>query len=132
MSFETNIESNFQIQLQRKYPWIDNSLFENLLRSDFPSGNIVVKSYLLKAALGKGENYMSQMIRAIVNYTIDGAIKQINFIIKAAMSSEGLDENMVNERKEMFNKEIGAYDEVLTKVDELLKEIGDKTKLHGR
>lgn len=132
MSSEAESESNQQIKLQRDYPWINNSLFEEMLRIDFPTENIVIQNYILRAALAHGENYCSQMIRAKVNYAIDSANKQIKFVIKSAIADAGLDEKMANEMKEFFNKEILTYDEVLAKVHGLLKEIGDKTKLHGR
>lgn len=125
-------ESNQQIKLQSLYPWIDNRLFEEMLRIDFPAEKIVIQSYALRAALANGENYSSQMIRVKVNYLLNGESKEIKLIIKAATAEEGLDEKMANERKELFYKEIAAYDEVLTKVHNLLKGIGDKTKLHGR
>lgn len=128
----TQTESNQQINLQRAYPWIDNHFFEELLRADFPTENIVVQNFFLRAALAKGENYSSQMIRAKVNYVLNKTNQQMNFIIKTAIADEGLDEKMASERKELFNKEILAYDEVLTKVHDLLKGIGDTTKLHGR
>lgn len=132
MSSDKATESNLHITLQCVYPWIDGSLFEKMLHIDYPTGDIVVKNYLLKAALGKGENYCSQMIRAKVNYTINGANYETNFIIKAAPSTEDLDEKMATEIKELFNKEIIVYNEVLSKVHDLLKAIGDKSKLHGR
>lgn len=127
-------ESNQQIKLQTTYPWIDNILFEELLRIDFPAAKIVIQSYALRAALANGENYCSQMIRVKVNYSINGGeSKEIDFIIKALpITEDGLDEKMANERKELFYKEIAAYDEVLTKVHGILKGIGDKSKLHGR
>lgn len=120
------------MSFQSANPWISKCLFEKLLRMDFPNDDIVIHNYLLKAALGKGENYMSQMIRATVEYSTNGSSKEINFILKTAISGEGLDDKMVTERRELFSKEIAVYNEVLPIVDKLLQEIGIKTKLHGR
>lgn len=132
MSSEIETEPNQHIKLQSTYPWIDNSVFEEVLRIDFPTENIVVENYCLKAALAYGENYSSQMIRAKVNYTINGVNKEINFIIKTVVADESFEEEIARERKKVFNKEISAYDEVLPKVRDLLKSIGDNTKLYGR
>ncbi|KAJ6641296.1 hypothetical protein Bhyg_06232 [Pseudolycoriella hygida] len=132
MSAQTEMESDQQMKLRCAYPWINNDLFEEILRVDFPTESIIIQKYYLNAALPYGENYSSQMIRAKVDYTINSASKQISFIIKAAQTCDNLDEKMVNEMKEVFRKEMTVYDKVLTKVRELLKEIDDKTKLHGR
>lgn len=132
MSSEKETESNQHIKLQSAYPWIDVGLFEEMLHIDFPTDEIVVENYCLKAALANGENYSSQMIRAAVNYMTNGANKQINFIIKTTMAGEGSDEAVVKDRKKLFYTEMAAYEKVLPKVRDLLKTIGDKTKLHGR
>lgn len=132
MSSEKETQSNQHMKLQLAYPWIDASLFEEMLHIDFPTGDIVVQNYFLKAALAYGENYSSQMIRAKVNYTTNSANKQINFIIKTTVAGEGFDEGVAKERKKVFYQEISAYEKVLPKVRDLLKTIGDTTKLHGR
>lgn len=132
MSSKTETDIDQQTKLQSAYPWIDNNLFNESLKMDFPTENVVVKNYCLKAALTPGENYSSQMIRAKVNYTVNDTNRQINFIIKAQIVDEGLDEKIANERKGVFKKEIAAYNEVLQKVHDLLKSIGDKSKLYGR
>lgn len=124
MSSEEEIDPNQQIELQNAYPWIDNNLFEEMLRIDFPTENLIIRKYFLMSATGSGENYCSQMIRAKVNYVIDSENKQTNFIIKAEILTQG--------RKELFNREISAYNELLPKVNDLLNRIGDKSKVHGR
>lgn len=132
MSTKTEPDENQHTKLQLAFPWIDADLFAELLSMDFPTEDIVVKNYLLKAALATGENYCSLMIRAAVNYTLNGVDSQKKFIIKTASAGNGLEEKIASEMKEMFDQEISAYADVLTKVNDLLKGIGEQCRLHGR
>ncbi|XP_037043490.1 uncharacterized protein LOC119079604 [Bradysia coprophila] len=130
MSSETETESNHN-KMQLACPWINSSLFEELLRKDFPASDIIVHDYRLKPALARGENYASQMIRAEVNYSMNGENKQIRFIIKAALAKDAL-KQLSDEMKGIFYTEIAMYNDVLTKVHDLLKASGEKISFYGR
>ncbi len=132
MSLETEDQSKQHSKLQLAYPWIEDGLFKELLQIDFPTETVVIRKYFLKAALAAGENYSSQMIRAKVDYQVNSESRQINFIIKTAITDEIFDEKLASERRAIFDKEISAYTKVWPRVHELLKTIGDKTKLYGR
>lgn len=61
--------NNADNDLQLNYPWINTSLFEKLIRRDYTNNEvIVVETFSLAPALKKGENFLSQMIRAKVDY----------------------------------------------------------------
>ncbi|KAJ6649181.1 hypothetical protein Bhyg_04415, partial [Pseudolycoriella hygida] len=95
------------IQLQLNYPWITK------------------KRYSLKPALKKGENYLSQMIRAIVDYKVNNEDNQINFVIKAQISKAAYE-------NDLFLREISVFKYVIPLAEELLKRVGDDTKFSAR
>lgn len=113
------------VDFQAFYPWITNEFFERILRRDQQDETIIVHGYTLKAALGKGENYLSQMLRTTVEYTkANATVKStIGLIIKAVLS----DPNMASLTTELdvFRKEIRIYQEVIPAVERLLRSIGD-------
>ena len=57
-------------ELATTYPWITNKLFEDVLKKKESCAQISVISILLKKALGKGENYGSDILKAEVKYLI--------------------------------------------------------------
>lgn len=116
--------------LQLNYPWIDKSLFEKLIRKDYKNNEtIIVEQFSLEPALNKGENFLSQMIRARVDYKIDNSVKnQMSFVIKAQLvnAPESIRQN------ELFSKEIAVFENIIPLAEELLRRIGDKTKFSAK
>lgn len=115
--------------LQLNYPWINISLFEKLLQQDATNNEIiVVEKFSLAPALKKGENYLSQMIRATVDYKRNNVANQINFVIKAQLMNapESLRQN------ELFLREIAVFKYVIPLAEELLKGIGDDTRFSAK
>lgn len=119
-------ENEFQLM----YPWLENDLFNRILRKDFPNNRVNVQKYHVKPALGKNENFSSQMLRVFVNYTIDNEdshqIHEMRYIIKAGHS----DINVRAAFNEMgyFHKEIIYYEYVLPELHKLLKSIDDNAQ----
>lgn len=109
------------------YPWINKNFFENILRKDVGNDNLTVTHFSIKAALGKGENYSSQMIRANVNYKYNNKENTISLIIKAELIV-----NEVSAESGMFFKEIHIYENILPELHKLLLSIGDDTKLSAK
>lgn len=118
--------NNFEVN----YPWINPSLFEKLLRQDHSSDDVIeVVKYSLQPALKEGENFSSQVIRAKVDYTVDGnSNKQTNFVIKAQL----LDASQTEHQNELFAREIAVFKYVIPYAEELLRGIGDNTKFSAR
>lgn len=54
--------------LSTKYPYITKEYLEDVLRKDQCESSIRVKDFSVKLALGKGENYSSDILRVKVNY----------------------------------------------------------------
>lgn len=121
-----NIVNDFEV----KYPWINGLLFEKLIRQDYSSNDdIVVEKYSLVPALKKGENYLSQMIRATVDYKVNESVaNKMNFVIKAQLLDAP--ENM--RQNEIFSREITAFKYVIPRAEELLKGIDDHTKFSAK
>lgn len=121
--------NNADNDLQLNYPWINTSLFEKLIRRDYTNNEvIVVETFSLAPALKKGENFLSQMIRAKVDYKINSVANQINFVIKAQIMNE-LESFQQNE---LFSREIAVFEYVIPFAEELLKGIGDDTKFSAK
>lgn len=115
--------------LHLNYPWINTSLFEKCIQKDHKNDDvIIIDSFTLAPALKKGENYLSQMMRAKVDYKINNVANQINFIIKAQLlnAPESLRLN------ELFSREIAVFQYVIPRAEELLKGIGDDTKFSAK
>lgn len=111
------------------YPWITNEFFQNILQKDRNSKCVVVSSFQLNEAIGKGQNYGSDLIRATVHFAVDGAAaEELTLIVKTAISTNPA---MAVHFAELglFRKEITAYNKLLPEVEKRLRSIGDKSKL---
>lgn len=112
-----------------QYPWLTEALFERILRREHATDNIRVTRMVVKSALGKGENYTSQMLRVNVNF-IDGSREDsVPFIVKATLQ-DGINDVVVE--LGLFRKEIENYETVLPTVHAMLRSIGDNTILSGK
>lgn len=124
-----------QEEIHQAYPWITMELFQRIVEKAFPKNVVHVEKYLIKTALGKGENFTSQMLRAIVTYTIlndDGNDKsrEIRFIIKAPVTDCNI--RKMIEDGGIFQREIINFELILPEVYKLLTEIGDDTKISAK
>lgn len=72
--------------LQSIFPWINQELFQRILISEFPTHTVKVETFTISAAVPDGENFGSQMIRAVVQYLFDSNPKEYRFVIKALQS----------------------------------------------
>lgn len=113
------------------YPWITNKFFQKILQSDQNNNNIKVQSILIKAALGKGENYTSQMLRVKVTYTTDTTTtNEYSFVVKATVPNPEV--AAIFKEMGLFKIEVSVYQNILPKVEKLLKSIGDNTQLSAK
>ena len=105
------------------YPIINNNFFENIISND-KNTPVSVEEFTLTQAIGKGENFGSNMLRAIVCYKSNkNIIQTIKFVIKIETTNEQTAQ-LTREIK-AFEKEIGIYVDILPEVDKLLKTIGE-------
>lgn len=115
-------------EIAATYPWLTIELFTRIVQKAFPHHAVSVQKYTVKAALGKGENFTSQMLRATVTYTIDSADspRDIRFIVKAPLSDANI--RAALDEMELFQKEIVNFEYILPEVYRLLESVGDDTK----
>lgn len=120
-------------QFAVSYPWISKEFFERILRREYNDDSIIVKDYTLNAALGKGENYASQMLRVCVKYSSikDPSVDQISLIIKAAITNN-VEMASLSSELGLFRKEIIAFQQIIPEVEKLLRSIGDYSSLAAK
>lgn len=114
------------IDYAKTYPLLSTDFFHNiLLKKVHPDAEAVrILGVTLKSALPAGENFASEMVRAIIDYSVnDGAKVTKRFILK--MCSPSIDSYV----KGVFDRETNLYLDVLPKVEALLNSIGDNTKV---
>lgn len=118
--------------IQQSYPWITSEFFEEILQKVEAQQQqpIKVDSFTVDAALGKGQNYGSNMLRAIVTYrkAHDSNSVSLPLIIKCGITSNP-DLAKYHAELGLFRKEINIYERVLPEVEKRLRSIGDDTKL---
>lgn len=119
------------VDLQSIYPWISKELFHKTLANEFPTHIIKVEKYTIFAAVPDGENFGSQMIRAVVQYLLDNSPREFRFVIKAMHYKEEV-KKVANEMQ-AFQREIYIYKHVLPAIEKLLlAETGDDTKVAAK
>lgn len=117
---------------QKLYPWISKEFFERIIRREQNDESITVAGYTIKAALGKGENYASQMLRVRVEFLRDNCeVEFLSLIIKAAITNNADMEALVSDLG-AFKKEIIAFKKIIPEVERRLKAIGDETRLSAK
>lgn len=113
------------------YPWITKEFFENILRNDQNNNNIKVEKISIKAALGKGENFTSQMLRVKAVYSaINAENQEHSFIVKTTIPDPAIDA-IINEMG-LFDVESLVYKDILPQLEKLLQSIGDHTRLSAK
>lgn len=104
------------------YPWLTNDFILKSIRNSQTKSGISINSYEFDKIGGKGENFASNMIGIMVNYSIDGHSYKKNFILKATLNTKTMQE--VTERYQFFTKEITVYKYIMPQVENLLKSAG--------
>ncbi|XP_069690906.1 uncharacterized protein [Periplaneta americana] len=91
--------------------WMNTSFFEKALRSAEEDNNITVISSEVKAATAAGDNYGSDMYRAVVQFKRENEIEEKSIIIKAVTMTK------------VFYHEKAVYAVVLPAMYNLLNEV---------
>lgn len=111
-------------------PWItENFILENLRKIE-SDAEVVLKSFHVCDALGKGENFCSSLIRITANYEVNvnsnlhpSLNKKKSFILKTEIQNEEFEDISIN--LNLFAREIIAYEKILPRVKQILKAIND-------
>lgn len=96
-----------------KYPWINVEFFEQILNKDEKIVKVI--KFDLLPALNNGENYSSFLIKAVVQYGVDGNNHTKTLIIKATLG-----EQLVRSCN-VFSKEICIYETIAPQIENALK-----------
>lgn len=114
-----------------QHNFLDKEFFQKVLQKKHLDNGLEVDTFELKAALGKGENYSSDIIRAVVHYTTGVKDRHSEqFILKVGLSNEDMSDML--EKYDIFHREIVFYEQILPVIQSLLLSIGDKTRLAPR
>lgn len=80
--------------------WVTAEFMEKVLKNSESDQSIKVKDLKMKPAVGKGDNYGSDMVRASVKYSRNEAVsvtmETISVIIKISPMAEGATKELVN------------------------------------
>lgn len=116
----------------KQHKYLNTEFFEKILQKHHSDVSIKVTHIKLEAALGKGENYASDIIRAQIRYMTglnqDGKMQQ--YIVKASLADSDMQDML--EEYDVFHREIVVYEKILPVVESLLLSINVKTKLAPR
>lgn len=85
-------------------------------------------NYNLSPASIKGDHYASIMFRCKVCYSVGSRNLDRCFIIKTLPEAEGMKREFLME-SQLFETEINMYTKTLPKIEQILKEHGEPTKL---
>lgn len=88
--------------------------------------NATLVDYSIEHGTKKGDNFASCVLRAKLNYKIDGTVKDVSFIIKAKSESSVVAEFL--DACDVFKKEAFVYEKILAKCEQL----DPKTKIAPR
>ncbi|XP_055605524.1 uncharacterized protein LOC129753704 [Uranotaenia lowii] len=109
--------------------WLNGAYFESLLRKSKNDTSLKIKSAKVEFALGKGENYASEIYRVRVIYrTGRGEDFSRSYIVK------GRSTNAVAKRKlteyKVQAKEMDIYELVIPEMKKMMRAIGDRAELY--
>ncbi|XP_069690916.1 uncharacterized protein [Periplaneta americana] len=106
-----------------KPKWMSNTFFESALRSAEGDNTITVISNEVEAATAPGDNYGSDMYRAVVKFRRGTETEEISIIIKASRQMcEGLIAKLMSV-KNLFHHETAAFAIVFPAMYNLLNEV---------
>ncbi|XP_017873523.1 PREDICTED: uncharacterized protein LOC108620977 [Drosophila arizonae] len=108
--------------------WLNTQFLEQVLIEHGKTPDLRVVDVKISPASAKGDHYASIMFRANVSYTTKAGDHSKSLIIKTMPDHEGHKKDMVGSSN-IFVTEIGMYTKALPKFEEMLREVGDNTKL---
>lgn len=104
--------------------WLNKEFFEEIFAKNYKSEKIL--GVIADATGGNGENYASQMFKARINYEVDGTEETKHVMVKSMSRDETSNQMLL--AMNVFPKEKEIYANIIPKLEELLKEIGEDIK----
>ncbi|XP_037817359.1 uncharacterized protein LOC119607490 [Lucilia sericata] len=110
--------------------WLTKNYIEEVLKVYYKDLTLKIENFEIKPAFGKGENYGGFLTKAHVLFTLNkGKQQQENhFICKTSYEEDEFAQEKMKPY-DIFNREMSIYEQVLPKLNALLKEINDKDRL---
>jgi hypothetical protein len=99
--------------------WLHKKFLETVLRAGESTPTLRVTSYDVKPAVGKGDNYTSDLYRVKI-HTADGKI--FNLIVKRQLATGGELAKMM-QKSSVFSKETHMYSSTAVRMANILQEI---------
>ncbi|XP_034486159.1 uncharacterized protein LOC117790725 isoform X2 [Drosophila innubila] len=108
--------------------WLNAEFFTDLLKQHENVPELIVTDLKLSPASSQGDHYASVMFRAAVEYTTLKGTFSKSLIIKTMPKQGGQKKQMLDD-SHIFHTEIAMYTKVLPKFEEILRKVGDNTRL---
>uniref|UniRef100_A0A1I8N026 CHK kinase-like domain-containing protein n=1 Tax=Musca domestica TaxID=7370 RepID=A0A1I8N026_MUSDO len=110
--------------------WINKEFLEKVLSKYENNENVEIIKFDMSPASVKGDHYASIMFRCRVNYRFAQNASPVkrSLIIKTLPMEEGMKREMLMESR-LFETEIAMYSEMLPKIEKILADCGEPTKL---
>ncbi|XP_073825429.1 uncharacterized protein [Musca autumnalis] len=110
--------------------WINKEFLEKVLSKYENNENVEVIKFDMSPASVKGDHYASIMFRCKVSYRFAKTASSVkrSLIIKTLPMEDGMKREMLMNSR-LFETEIGMYSEVLPKIEKILADCGEPTKL---
>ncbi|XP_075145403.1 uncharacterized protein LOC142220261 [Haematobia irritans] len=114
--------------------WIDNEFLKKVLMHYENNEEVEIIQFEMSPASKKGDHYASIMFRCKVEYRLGchSPALQISLIIKTLPVEETSKKREFLMESSLFETEIIMYSEVLPKIEKILAECGEPTKLSPR
>ncbi|EDW67152.1 uncharacterized protein [Drosophila virilis] len=107
--------------------WLTHDYIEHALRTHYKDDKLQIVHLELNPALGPGENYGGVLTRVRVRFTLSQQSQEEqlqNLIVKTSIDDDELTKELMAPY-DIYNREMTIYEEVLPKLNELLKEIDE-------
>ncbi|ALC47124.1 CG13659, partial [Drosophila busckii] len=108
--------------------WLNAQFFAEVLAKYEKDPELKVIDVKMSPATAKGDHYASVMFRAKIDYTTQNGTFTKSLIIKTMPEEEGHKKGMLGNCK-IFETEVGMYTKVLPMFEEILRKVGDETRL---
>lgn len=107
--------------------WLTHDYIKHALRVHYKDAKLNIVQFELNPALGPGENYGGVLTRVRVRFILaqqpEKELLQY-LIVKTSLDDDELSKELMAPY-DIYNREMNIYEEVLPKLNELLKEIGE-------
>lgn len=115
-------------EIQNVPKWLDETFVLKSLRTYFPDQNIKIHDFKANSALGKGENFLSDILRLTVTYMETTAnttneLQSKNLICKLGLSDPKVLDQISS--LNIYSKEMEMYEKILPKIKVIIVDSGD-------